>query len=385
MSATVQFHRARGTWVVTTHRAGKRTRQTFRTEAEARATADLLNGRHEGADRWLEDDGLNLTIHALRGWYEAHKETLSKSYQQTASGLIDLHLIPHFGNTPLGQIQPERVTLFVARTMDAGKSSALAMNALSLLRRVCQLYVEAGILERNPLSRAGKQVAAVARQRAAKVPRADAWTREEAATLLDLAREKEPFLYGPLLCALHTGMRRGEVLGLEWESVGPRQIAVDRAWVRGQSKAPKSGKARDIPISGPLRVLLDELRSEVRKRDAWRDLGPVFTGPNGLRWDESKFSKAWLRLGKHAVAEKVRPLHFHCARHTFASWALDAGRSIKWVQTMLGHSSAELTLRTYAHLMPSAGDEMGWLEAGASETPPNASRVMSRNGAKSAE
>lgn len=76
---------------------------------------------------------------------------------------------------------------------------------------------------------------------------------------------------------------------------------------------------------------------------------------------KSKFAKAWGRLMKHAVAAKVRPLHFHCARHTFASWALEAGRSIKWVQEMLGHSSAELTLKTYAHLMPSTDDEMGWL------------------------
>jgi integrase len=51
-------------------------------------------------------------------------------------------------------------------------------------------------------------------------------------------------------------------------------------------------------------------------------------------------------------AEKVRPLHFHCARHTFASWALEAGRSIKWVQATLGHASAEITLRPYSHLTP---------------------------------
>lgn len=117
----------------------------------------------------------------------------------------------------------------------------------------------------------------------------------------------------------------------------------------------------------PLGAHLDELRSCVRLDDAWRDLGPVFKAPNGLRWDESKFAKAWGRLMKHAVAAKVRPLHFHCARHTFASWALDAGRSIKWVQEMLGHSSAELTLRTYAHLMPSGEDQMGWLEGGRDE------------------
>ena len=364
MSATVTYRRETKTWVVTVHARGKRSRKGYPTEAKARAVADAVNRTHEAAESYLVDDGTYMTSHALRGWLEANRDTLSKSYRQTADGLVELHLIPHFGSTPINQIQPERVTAFVVKVMDAGKSSALALNALSLLRRVAQTYVEAGFFDRNPLARCGALVKKVARTREPEVKRAAAWTREEADTLLALAREKEPALAGPLLCALHTGMRRGEVLGLEWRDVGPRRIAVERAWVRSASKAPKSGTARDIPISAALRAELDRLRAEVRTRDAFRELGPVFTAPNGLRWDESKFSQAWIRLSKHAVEAGVRPLRFHDARHTFASWALASGMSIKQVQAWLGHSSAELTLRTYAHLMPSEGDEMGWLEGG---------------------
>ena len=350
MSATVTYRADTKTWVVTIHARGKRSRKGYPTEAKARAVAEAVNRTHEATEAYLVDDGLYMTSHALRGWLEANRDTLSKSYRQTADGLVELHLIPHFGSTPLNQIQHERV---------------VALNALSLLRRVAQTYVEAGFFDRNPLARCGALVKKVARTREPEVKRAAAWTRAEADTLLALAREKEPYLAGPLLCALHTGMRRGEVLGLEWRDVGPRRIAVERAWVRSASKAPKSGHARDIPISAALRAELDRLRSEVRTRDAFRELGPVFTASNGLRWDESKFSQAWLRLMKHAVEAGVRPLRFHDARHTFASWALASGQSIKWVQAALGHSSAELTLRTYAHLMPSEGDEMGWLEGAA--------------------
>jgi hypothetical protein len=81
----------------------------------------------------------------------------------------------------------------------------------------------------------------------------------------------------------------------------------------------------------------------------------------GLRWDERNFARAYDRLRNLAKTTGVRSLTFHCARHTFASWALEGGRSIKWVQERLGHSNAELTLRTYSHLMPTEGDELDFL------------------------
>lgn len=158
-------------------------------------------------------------------------------------------------------------------------------------------------------------------------------------------------------------------VGLEWSDVGPAKIAIRRAWVRGRSRVPKSGKAREVPTSAALGTLLSELRIRVRTARAWQDAGPIFLTATGGRWDEANFGRAWRRLQKLAVAEGVRPLRFHDARHTFASWALESGRSIKWVQTRLGHSSAELTLRTYTHLMPEEGDEISFLDARPQDAP----------------
>jgi integrase len=91
-----------------------------------------------------------------------------------------------------------------------------------------------------------------------------------------------------------------------------------------------------------------------------------------MRWDERKFARAFNRLRTKAhKTQNVRPLRFHCARHTFASWALEGGRSIKWVQTMLGHASAELTVPTYSHLMPSVDEDLDFL----SESGPDQNRT----------
>jgi integrase len=95
---------------------------------------------------------------------------------------------------------------------------------------------------------------------------------------------------------------------------------------------------------------------------AWSDADFVFVSAQGKRWDERNLARSFDRLRRKAHKDKkVRNLTFHCARHTFASWALEGGRSIIWVQHRLGHGSPEITLRVYSHFMPSPDDELDFL------------------------
>jgi hypothetical protein len=78
----------------------------------------------------------------------------------------------------------------------------------------------------------------------------------------------------------------------------------------------------------------------------------VFCSRVGKPLDERNVSRSWYRVRRRALKEGVRPFKLHAARHTYASLALDAGRSIRFVAEQLGHANPAFTLRVYAHAMP---------------------------------
>ncbi len=60
----------------------------------------------------------------------------------------------------------------------------------------------------------------------------------------------------------------------------------------------------------------------------------------------------------------IRPLKLHCTRHTWATMALAAGKSVRWVADQLGHADPALTLRVYAHAMPQEEADLSFAEFG---------------------
>lgn len=314
----------------------------------------------------------------LRDWLASYRETLSVSYEETAAGLIRNHLAPYFGARDLRTLSERDALELATSLVAAGKSPALARNALTILRRVWSLQaVEArrravlgGRAERcfetQPFAHVGRIVKQIERRHATRVSRVDAWTVEELDRILVAAAERERWLYPALVFAAYTGARRGEVLGLQWDAVDFARgvVTIREALVRGRSGTPKSGRARQIPLDvggAKLIAVLEGLAADRRKREGWGEPGTVFRAPGGGAWDERNFTRTYDRLRRHFPALRVRPLRFHDLRHTFATLALQAGTSVVDVAAWLGHSSPEVTLRIYAHAMPSRAPR-GFLE-----------------------
>jgi integrase len=132
--------------------------------------------------------------------------------------------------------------------------------------------------------------------------------------------------------ALHTGMRKGELLGLKWDQVRDGFIYL---------KKTKSGKSRQIPLDARAALVLKELQI----RNKWKSPS-VFVGPDGqMLQDVTKgFAGACRRAG-------IEDFRFHDLRHTFASHLVMKGANLKAVQRLLGHSDSKMTDR-YSHLSP---------------------------------
>lgn len=136
-----------------------------------------------------------------------------------------------------------------------------------------------------------------------------------------------------VITALNTGMRKEEILSLEWEKhVDLRHgfILLDKT---------KNGDRREVPINQTLR---DAFQGLVRRIDS----PYVFIDGDGKRFKDVK--RSFVTACKKAG---IKDFHFHDLRHTFASHLVMAGVDITTVKELLGHKILTMTLR-YAHLAP---------------------------------
>ena len=128
-----------------------------------------------------------------------------------------------------------------------------------------------------------------------------------------------------MIVALNTGLRRGELLALTWE-----RADLGRGVIR--LEVTKSGRRREVPLND----------------DSYRSL--IGLGPKA---DGRIFKTHYIQTACNNAVEaaKLDDVNFHTLRHTFASWAVMRGVTLKELQELLGNASLAMTMR-YAHLAP---------------------------------
>jgi integrase len=172
------------------------------------------------------------------------------------------------------------------------------------------------------------------------------------------------------LTALLTGMRRGELFGLWWEDVDWSQniIRIRRTlyWLDGKNHekapgaapwtyvTPKSEKSvREIDLSPALRKELLELFIRNPKAGlVLRTSNGTPLRPANITW--RSFGTLLRKVEAERAKEKlpaIGPVRWHDLRHTFGSMKLEQGENIYYVQRQMGHSSIQVTIDFYGHLL----------------------------------
>ncbi len=340
--------------------AVERQQERDRAAAEREAAQPLTFGQY--AERWHD--------HTVR----PHRKTRTAEYYR---GILDLHLVPTFGASSLADVTGTGVRVFIADKLTGlpcPKHKAVAAdckacvaplarntvkNLVATLRAILYQAVEDSLLDRNPAARLGKLFSLRHDPRAHVV----VLEPEGVAQVLAAAAKWYPDHELAVRTLFYTGVREGELLGLQWDDVDwPRNlIDLQRtiAFRKGRIivNTPKSGKLRTIDAPASLIARLRELRS-IRQAEAsvagsamspW--IFPAATDP------ERPMNDAWLRNRVwRPLLEKagVRHIRVHDARHTYASLMLRRGVPPAYVSRQLGHSSIQVTVDLYGHFIPGA-------------------------------
>lgn len=277
----------------------------------------------------------------LAEWYSTWRAAYHQRKLSTETGaeaLWRLHIVPAFGRRPVATISHTEVATW-ARALVGKRSPSTARQALGELRRCLDAAVRANIITRNPCT-------------GVKLPTAQPGephplTREEVGALVEaMPTERDRVL---VLVAAYGGLRWGELAALR-----VADLSRDRASVRVARSASavagvihegpvKTYAARTVPLPRFVAAAVSEWITSASLDRRSRLFPSAAGGPlDGGNWTRRVFKPALVRAGLDG--QGITP---HCLRDTAASLAIADGASAVAVAALLGHQSAQTTLRHY--------------------------------------
>ena len=178
---------------------------------------------------------------------------------------------------------------------------------------------------------------------------------EEVQLFLDTCLSNSPEQYPFFLCAFRTGMRLGELLAVQWGDVDwhGKFIRVSRSYKNGRVNLTKTGKVRNVDMSDQLMEVMRKLHVQ-RKEEALRNGGEMIETifhRSGQYMEQNYIRRVFKRLLSKAGLREIR---VHDIRHTTASLLLSDGVSPVYVKEQLGHTSIQMTVDIYGHLIPNS-------------------------------
>jgi len=249
-------------------------------------------------------------------------------------------------DTPLTRVDASFLDTFKAKRRAEGVSPATVNRALGVFKSLCTRASDIGAPWMT--DNVAQRISRVPIEKGESKGHVRYLSEGERAKLLDaLGKETRAPLRRVFIIAHETGLRLGEVLALRKSDVDlvagvihVRRTAARRS-AAGDTRTPKSGKSRQVPITSPLRL-------ELERWTLGDDALLCATG-KGAAYTVERASHEWVRL---TTAANVVSFRFHDIRHDFATRSLTNGVAIDTVSKWLGHAGLAVTADRYGHLTP---------------------------------
>ncbi len=319
-------------WASYTDAGGARTRRSTETADRKEAEALLAKWKLAAHQEKHWDAPQRHTFDELMLAYLADTQAIKRSAERDRYSAKQLY--PMFTRRTLDSLTPGDIRQYIRQRTEEKIQPATINKELRLLSSALNYAArEWGWSVNNPVS--GRTL-----------PEPEGRVRwinaAEAEKLIEAARaEPKAAAYLPdfIRLALHTGMRRGEMLNLEWERVDFSANLIHLAGINT-----KSGKRRSIPLNATARTALISraaFRASNCPASPW-----VFCTKTGARI--ASIRRSFATACRRAGIDDFNP---HDMRHTCAAHLVNAGVALVEVRDLLGHSSIVMTER-YAHLSP---------------------------------
>lgn len=290
------------------------------------------------------------------GWIDKHaKIALKRSSWTNYEVMLKRHLLPHLGDQRLDRITPRMVADLMVQKILKGLHSKTVKNIKNCLSSVlAYAHHPDGFIDRNPVL--GLRVPKPEGEMPAREP--DPFTREERRILEEVYREHFPDHYPLIVTAFRTGLRMGELAGLQWGDIDfhHRTARIQRNVVHGRITTPKTRSGRrDVRLTNQVLTELQKLRKKRKEealRKGWQSVPEwVFCNEHGNPLDPDNFRKrVWNPAMEKSGLRRRTP---HDMRHTYATLRLSKGDPLAEVAKEMGHSSAHITFNTYYKWLPS--------------------------------
>jgi integrase len=253
---------------------------------------------------------------------------------------LRVHILPAIGAMRITDVAPLHIERLLQSRLESGSSPKTVRNLVGLLQSIFSLAVDNDLIPRSPVRDRHKP----------RVTRHEkpVWSAEQLKLIVDSVPKTHRSLFQ---CAMLTGARLGELLGLQWKNINfeSQTLEIRQALWEGELVAPKTEGSVRILYFGP--SLLSALMAQKQNSNFGGQDDFVFCKDDGspLNPDVLRRDVLYPTLDRLGIARSSRAAGFHRFRHSAATIVNQKTGNLKLVQKLLGHSNLSTTADVYTH------------------------------------